>query len=445
MNILIISHHWYPENGVHQRRWTWLSKVLIDAGHQVTVITPPPHDQRAGSTREGLRSFKLLNAEAETGQSGESIFRTPYLPSNNSLISRGFSQVFVAATSLLTSLKRSRGRNGQKPDLIIGTVPALPTSVITYLVALFQRRPYIIDLRDAWPDLLDQITSWNEGVSETSRLENLVLKGPLNLGVGMIRRIVNNILRMSSGIVVTAENLEHHLRESTELWRDKPPVDITTVRNVFPAETDYLATDKSPRPDDELRVLYAGTLGRAQHLQNAIEAVRIAEEKGLTVHLRMVGAGATRQALVKHAREVDGAIEILSRKPADELNADYDWADTALVHLTHWEPLTRAVPSKTYELMASRIHISAVVSGEAAELVKQQGAGDVVDPADPEGLADLWIHLAKNRDHLAISGRGADWVSRERETIAPHRLLKLVDTAVHVGRRPFRKKRTGGN
>lgn len=437
MNILILSHHWHPENGVHQRRWSWLSKVITDAGHRVVVVTPPPHDQRTGNWSDGLKPLNSISVEPELGPSGETIIRCPYLPSGNSITGRASNQAFVAAATLITALVRSRAFDGEKPDLVIGTVPALPTSIITALVAFVLRKPYIIDLRDAWPDLLDQAKAWNRGTGETSVRERILSKGPLQLGTAAIRSTVNSVLRLSSGIMVTSENLEHHLRHSDELWRSGPPIDITTVRNVFPPETDYRAAVKSSGPPDQLNVLYAGTLGRAQHLHNAIDAVQIAEAKGLAVHLRMVGAGATRQALVKHSEDCGCDIEILGRKPAGELNFDYDWADTALVHLTDWEPLTRAVPSKTYELMTSGIHISAVVAGEAADIVAQRGAGDVVAPEDPEALADLWIELAKNRDRLVVDGGAAEWVAHESEVVAPQRLLAIIDSAVKAGRRPL--------
>lgn len=45
------------------------------------------------------------------------------------------------------------------PDLVIGTVPALPTSVVTMLTARIIGAPYIIDLRDAWPELLREKTT----------------------------------------------------------------------------------------------------------------------------------------------------------------------------------------------------------------------------------------------------------------------------------------------
>ena len=47
MRILLVTQYWYPENGVPQRRWSWLAKILIDAGHEVCVVAPPPRNSRS--------------------------------------------------------------------------------------------------------------------------------------------------------------------------------------------------------------------------------------------------------------------------------------------------------------------------------------------------------------------------------------------------------------
>ena len=54
------------------------------------------------------------------------------------------------------------------PELIIGTVPSIPTAFVAYLLSRVYGKPYVIDLRDAWPDLLDQSGKWNDGLGKRS-------------------------------------------------------------------------------------------------------------------------------------------------------------------------------------------------------------------------------------------------------------------------------------
>ena len=431
LKILVLSQYWHPENGVPQRRWTWLSKILVDAGHEVTVIAPPPHYQRKMGLKTWWEERRFSSAlENRTGPSGETIVRSGFLPAGASLTQKALNQATVALGAVWVVLKRPGRLRGYRPDLVIGTVPALPTAAATRFVAARFRAPYIIDLRDAWPDLLEESGNWNKSTGRKSLREKILSRGPLQLISALTRAVVNNALKNASGISVTSEYLEKDLQTREEITKDGRTPPLVTVRNVFPPEVAYVKEPRTGAEDACLNVLYAGTFGRAQNLENALQAAELAREQGVDVSLRFVGAGVTREALTASARtrRVDASIE--SRQPAEGLAPFYDWADTALVHLTDWEALDRAVPSKTYELMAAGIHISGVVSGEAAELIRLHKAGSVITPEDPQALADMWAGLAHDRSRLLTDGDGARWVQQERTQVAPGRLLKLVEEAV---------------
>lgn len=72
---------------------------------------------------------------------------------------------------------------------------------------------------------------------------------------------------------------------------------MVTVRNVFPRANDYTYTPRADREEGTLNVLYAGTLGRAQMLSNAVKALK--ETTGVT--LRLVGSGVAREQLKREA------------------------------------------------------------------------------------------------------------------------------------------------
>lgn len=203
---------------------------------------------------------------------------------------------------------------------------------------------------------------------------------------------------------------------------------IFTVRNVFPVESGgFKRQALKARPKHSLRVLYAGTLGRAQDLSNAIFAAQLASEQGVKIELKFIGIGAAKAALIAQAKRLGVDAQFVSRKSSDRLDDYYQWADTALVHLADWEPLTRTVPSKTYELMTLGIFITGVVKGETAELIERLGAGAVVPPKQPEALAALWTDLANRRTLIQVDRKGREWVLKERSEVVPHTLAKALD------------------
>ena len=242
--------------------------------------------------------------------------------------------------------------------------------------------------------------------------------GPLQVLVLVTEKMLERVLGKASGIITTSTELKGLLSQEYEAH-------LATVRNVFPSPPPVLRRQEA-KNRRQLRVLYAGTLGRAQKLDNALIAAKIAQESGVDVALRFVGDGATWGALSMRAEELQINFQLEHQRDPDDLYVHYEWADTALVHLTEWDSLKTAVPSKTYELMTNRIHISGVVRGETAELISSLEAGDVVAPNDPRALAELWVNLAKDRSRLIVGDRGRRWVEKEREYSAPGALLSLL-------------------
>lgn len=430
LKILLLSHYWYPENGVPQRRWKWLTEILTAQGHEILVIAPPPHYQARESLSSwvrNLRSCNSLRSKMGRGPVGETIIRTGYVPAGSSLTGRMVNQASVAVGSLYVSMKRSGHLKKFNPDIVIGTVPALPTAPLSFLVSKMLGVPYIIDLRDAWPDLLRQSDRWNSGVRPNSIGEEILLKGPFRILSYVVRLTIEFVLARATAIITTSSELEVHLQEKyshRRVWLKK---EFGTIRNVFPSEIDYLKEARLSAETDHLNVIYAGTIGRAQKLQNAIQAVKKAQERGTQVNLRLVGTGAAVSALKTMVKDLQlNSVDFIERVRADELSEHYEWADTALVHLTDWEPLSRAVPSKTYELMSIGLHISGVLSGESAALIDSLEAGDVVLPEDTEALADLWCELARNREKLRVSSQASMWVENERKVVVPDRLSKII-------------------
>lgn len=420
MRILLVTQYWYPENGVPQRRWSWLAKMLIDAGHEVCVVAPPPRNSRSVDITDDSTQARKLPYQ---GTEGETIFRSAAYKVGDSITSKAANQLLIALSQVRTLI---RNRKQIEPDLVIGTVPALPTAGVTWVAAKIFDRPYMIDLRDAWPDLMGQASSWNAGVGDPSIREKLAKNGPLQLVTRGSTKVLNTLLRGARAILVTSSSLKASLESRRELSTRGNNPEVVVIRNVFPVASQPTEDRGSHRKSGHLNVLYAGTIGRAQNLQNALEAARLANQQGLQVHMIFVGAGAARELLQEKAQEFGVDARFIRLKPAKLLNAYYDWADTALVHLAEWEPLRRTVPSKTYELLYNRIHISGVVEGEAADLISSLGGGDVVPPQDPSALASLWVSLGNNPQRLSVGTTGRDWVIREREEMTPVRLLQIL-------------------
>ncbi|WP_237564107.1 glycosyltransferase [Actinomyces sp. 432] len=300
----------------------------------------------------------------------------------------------AAADALRLGLRRFTG--SQRPDVVVGTVPGLPTLPAALMLGRVLRRPVVAELRDAWPDILESASSWAGGDAPGLR------RRALAAARGTVPGAITHLERQADAVVTTTESFARALRE-------RGLGHVVTVRNAPAAPVAALPPVPGSRADGALRVLYLGTVGRAQGLDSAVRAAALAAQRGTHVMLRIVGDGAQAAAVRAEATRLDAPVQVLEPVPVERVGEQYAWADTVLVSLQDWPAMSLTVPSKLYELLATGRHISGAVAGEAAAIVRESGAGDIVAPQDPQALAALWTELAADRSRLAPAS-GSLWL-----------------------------------
>lgn len=403
MKILVISQQWEPESGTPQRRWAHFTQVLTNNGNEVVVVAAPPHYPGGVLTHDDPQ---FAPRAVSPGLRGETVWRTRFSPHDRSLASRVGDQAAIAASSLRIGARILRRRD---VDVILTTAPPIPSAVVSALLGWWYKVPYVIDLRDVWPDLLLYMNEWGNKAEANPRqpfkavaFDSLILVGG---------RAFKRALKAAAGIVTTTPSFAEKLRAEGF-------TNVLNVRNMASVRPEPLSKRVSAPLDEEqapLRILYAGTTGRAQGLDNALESLRLAKEAGANVTMRIVGSGAHLRLLELHAERDDLPVEFLGRLDFEEVIEQYEWCDTALVHLRNWKPLSYTVPSKLYEALSLGRHVTVAANGESARIVKETGAGIAVPSMKPKALAAAWVNLAKNRAALDVGERGRQWLL-DRET-----------------------------
>ena len=381
--LLLVSHSYRPERTPPARRWGAVVAALRSAGWDVDVVAPG-----------GVRPF--------AGPDGERVLPTPRLPLGEAGRNGRFAEAVAHAR-----LAVPRGMATRRPDVVVATVPALPVVVPGVVLSRLWRRPLVLEMRDAWPDLLLSAAQWSEPAACPSALAwahrarrlHIVDHGTRSLLPPLITRLE----REAAAVVTTTDSFAQVLR-SRGVRR------VVTVRNTGAAvQTGRTGADRR-RSDGILHVLYLGTVGRAQGLSFAVRAAHIAQRNGTPVVLRIVGDGAQLQEAAALAHRLAAPVEILPPVPWSEVAEHYAWADTALVSLQDWPAMSVTVPSKLYEIMSAGVHVCASVDGEARRIVEDAGCGDVTAPQDSQALASLWSALAADRSRLDVTG-GRRWLA----------------------------------
>lgn len=189
----------------------------------------------------------------------------------------------------------------------------------------------------------------------------------------------------------------------------------------------------------KVNLIYAGTISEIRGALQMIEALRHLREKNVGVHLFLVGPifdPYLEDSLKKlvYQYQLQGCITITGRVDPQKV---YDYLGVSNIGLALLHPVQnnlKSLVTKLFEYMSANLAIVASDFPKWRELMEGVGAGVVVDPLDPVGIAAQIQYLANN-PHLCLemgrNGRLAyetrfNWSSEEKKLLALYHKL-LID------------------
>lgn len=378
--LLLVTHSYSPESTAPQRRWKKFLAGLYDAGWQVAVLTPPADPRYVDA--------------AQDDEPHVTIRRTPVVRSlPDSRAGRLARAVIHAATSVPLALR-------QDVDVVIATVPALPNLVAGRVIAWIKGVPYVVEMRDAWPDLINESES-----------------GGKIFGT-VVAETITRLQRSADQLITVTKGFGETLRQ-----RNMPPVEV--ISNSRAIEQLPLLEART-RQTGDLNVLYLGNHGESQQLELLIEAAKIARAHNPHITVRFVGEGTQKPQLAELNTQAGNPVELLPASFGEEIVQHYQWADTCVVTLrSDWASFAHTVPSKTYELLSYGKHITGMVCGEAATILQQSGDHAIIDD-DAQALAQTWLGLAADPHSTPTQATGRAWVSEHASDRAQIEKLDAV-------------------
>jgi glycosyltransferase involved in cell wall biosynthesis len=149
-------------------------------------------------------------------------------------------------------------------------------------------------------------------------------------------------------------------------------------------------------------VTFAGTHGIAQALPSVLDAAALV---GDGVELAFVGEGPMKPFLQERAAELALTnVHFHDQVPMVESPRILASSDALLVPLSGHPTFEQFVPSKLIDYMAVGRPVVLSAAGEAARLLQRAGAGVVVPPEDPKGLAAALRRLAEHPEDAGRMG-----------------------------------------
>lgn len=359
-----------------------MAKGMVKRGHKVSVITGFPN-YPYGQIFSGYKQRLWMEEEIDNVK----VLRFPLYPDHSfSLIKRSLYYLTLAfSASVLGPLLCG------DIDVIFVYHP-LSLGIPAWWIGLCRQAPFILNIQDMYP----------ESLSATEILGNRVALASVSKFAGFLYHYASAIAVISPGFQQNLIN-KGVPREKIEVifnWADEEIYRPVSPQDSF-AEKWALK--------GSFNIIYAGSMGPAQGLQNVLEAAMRLNDLP-EVRFVLIGDGLEKANLEAMARDMNiRNVVFLPRQPASQMPYFYAWADALLVHLIDAPLFEITMPSKVQSSLACGRPILIAVKGDAADLVIAAEAGFAIPPSDPDALGSavrtLYSLTPQAREQMGRNGR----------------------------------------
>jgi len=359
MRILILSQWFQPEPAF---KGLPFAKALADKKHDVEVLTGFPN-YPGGKVYPNYR-VRLWSREI---MDGIRVNRVALYPSHDaSAFRRILNYISFAISSFIIGPWMVR-----PPDIIyvFNLITLGPTA---FLLRLLYGSRVILDVQDLWP----------ESVISSRMIKNQKVLAVLDKICRWVYQEADRLVVLSPGFknVLMERGIKLEKIDVIYNWCDESSIH---------RENQDESLAKQLGMAEKFNVLFAGTMGIVQGLETVLEAAQICKKMVPQVQFVFIGGGVTRSNLETRARDMNlKNVIFLPRHPQAAMGKIFALADALLVHLKDDSLFRITVPSKTQAYLYIGKPIIMAVRGDAADLVKQSGAGILCEPGNPKAIAD---------------------------------------------------------
>ena len=406
MDILLVTQYFPPEVGAPSARAYEHGRQWVAAGHKVTVLTAFPNHPN-GVVQPDYRGRGYMEEEVDGMDLRRSwIYAVP---------NAGFFRRTLSFVSFMLSAIVTAGWKRPSCEVVIATSPQFFCALAGWVIALLLRKPFVLEVRDLWPETIIALGLLRRGALVTRILESMELF----------------LYRRADRIVVVTEAFQRNM-----IQRGVCGEKIAVVTNGVDLSLFGPQSGQELRREHQLEgkftVLYIGTHGMCQGLLVVLKAARALAERE-SIHFLFVGEGAEKEMLQRTARQwrLDN-VTFLNQQPKAMVPRFIAVADLCLVPLRKEEVFTTVIPSKIFEIMACARPLIINIRGEASHIVEQAGCGLCVEPEDGSVLAEAILKLADETGLAAALGEaGRRYVLAhfDRRKLAD-RMAAFVESAV---------------
>ncbi len=404
MKIAFLTQYYAPEPMV---KLTSLTRRLVEAGHQVAVLTAiPNHPQGVYYPGYGATLFQRDQYR------NVPLIRTYVWPYHGSVT---WKRLVNYGSFALSALYGAPALGDF--DLLYVYHPPLTIGLPAWIISQLRNKPFLYDVQDIWPDA---------GVAA----------GAISVGVlyRAMRSFAMQIYRRAAAITVISPEFQDILVE-----QGVPRAKMHVIPNWADDALYYPRNAGGVReryglPSRVFLVMYAGNMGSTHGVEYLLHAAKLLEHK-CDIHLVLVGTGPEYERMRRLQSELALTnVTFLGHKPHTEMPELLAAADLLVVHMKRNTLGAVSLPSRMLAYMACGRPMLVASDGAPRALVERHECGFGCEPESPHLLAQTIASLATQSELLVkmgANGRNA-YLQEYTEEVVTDRLISLMESIAGV-------------
>ena len=352
--ILLLTDNFPPEVNAPATRTYEHAMEWYKAGCNVTIITSFPNYPKG----ELFPGYKQKFWELDKNFPFRVIRSWTIMFPNKGFIKRVIDQLSYAIMAFIIGLFI-------RADVIVATSPQFFTAVSGRWLSFFKRRPWVMEIRDLWPETIAAVGAMNKG-----RIYRA------------LERIELRLYKSASKLIVVTDTFKKKISD-----RGIAPEKISVHKN------GVILDNFKPRPKDTelLRLMpelegkfvfaYIGTHGMTHGLDFVLKAIKQLEYSNPEMHFLFIGDGAEKQNLMELSDKLNlSNITFHPLVSKDVVSRYLSLMDVSLVNLKKSDTFKTVIPSKIFEAAALQKPILLGLEGETKEIIQYYNAGLCFEP-----------------------------------------------------------------
>lgn len=371
MKILYIHQYFKTPKQAGGTRSYWICRALIDAGHQVVMVTA--RDNKTNATEKEI--IDEINV---------------YYVNN---IYNNRLSVAMRLKSFIQFMIKSYvvARKEAGVDLVYATSTPLSVGIPALFLKWFNGRKFIFEVRDLWPDVPISMGAINNGLLKKMAylLEKTIYNGAAH------------IIALSSGMK------EHIISKGVEGHKVSEVPNMSKNDAFFSRDVDPVIYEEYDLDRHKFYAIHFGAMGRVNGLDYIIDTARLLQGNK-DIEFLLVGDGSERKRLENICVDYQlSNVKFLGPYSMQIVSKLVNLSACSIVSVADIKIFETNSANKFFDTLAAQKPVILNFKGWMKEEVENAKCGAYVDINQPQELFDLLIDWNNSPEMLKVMGHNS--------------------------------------